>query len=154
MCQDNRLEKSITRTEKHLQFAATLALFLPVLLEAFFNYSGQGIVETSGIVIKSGVVIFLFILNYLLFEWRKSKFSLRQSDYLCWVYVLTIICFAWVILFLGFVVNGDITLPSALEEFAYGFSVFGLMAFPGIGIVITLFGRWSESFRGVRDDNT
>lgn len=139
-------KEKIEGVEKKLHFTVMLGLFFPVLLEALFSFSGSSTVQASETILKSGIIIFFLITNYLLFEWQKTILSRRQLDYLDWVFISTIICFVFVVLFLGFVANKNITTLNWVSEFSYPFALIGFMYIPLVSIIIMIINFFSNSF--------
>lgn len=131
-------QNKIEETEKRLQFTIVIGLFFPVILEALFNMNGSDQKEVSEIVLKAGLMIFILIVNYLLFEWRKHSLTPRQLDYLNWVFFSTIACYALVVLFFGFVANGDITSINWLTWIYYPSILVGAMYIPVVSIGIMI----------------
>ena len=101
-------KSKIKDTEKRLQFTIVLGMFFPVLMQALFNLSEASQSETSGTILKAGLLVSFLIFNYLLFEWRKNSISVRYFDYLNWCYFSTITCYALIFLFLALTANGNI----------------------------------------------
>lgn len=144
-------QNKIEETEKRLQFTIVIGLFFPVILEALFNMNGSDSKDVSETILKAGIMVFILIMNYLFFEWRKYHLSSRQLDYLNWVFFTTITCYALVILFFGFVANGDITSINWLTWIYYPSILVGAMYIPVVSIgimiielVVTEFKRLSK----------
>ncbi len=131
-------QNKIEETEKRLQFTIVIGLFFPVILEALFGMSGHDQKEVSEIVLKAGLMIFILIMNYLLFEWRKHALTSRQLDYLNWVFFSTIACYALVVLFFGFIANGNITSINWLTWVYYPSILVGAMYIPVVSIGIMI----------------
>jgi len=131
-----KIEKKIEGTEKRLQFMVMVGLFFPVLIEALFSFSGSTPQQVGEIVLKSGLIIFFVVLNYLLFEWQKSKLSSRQLDYLNWVFISTIICFVSIVLFFGLVANENIKEINWVAGYIYPFMFAGFMYIPVVSLLI------------------
>lgn len=131
-------QNKIEETEKRLQFTIVIGLFFPVILEALFNLNQSDPKEVAETILKAGLMISILIANYLLFEWRKQQLGLRQLDYLNWVFFVTIACYALVILFFGFVANGNIESLNWLTWIYYPSILVGAMYIPVVSIAIML----------------
>ncbi len=145
--QDMRKLNKIEETEKRLHFTIVIGLFFPVTLEALFSINGHEQEETSEIVLKAGLMIFILILNYLLFEWRKHSLPPRQLDYLNWVFFSTIACYALVVLFFGFIANGNVTTINWLTWIYYPSILVGAMYIPVVSIGIMILGFAVSEFK-------
>lgn len=131
-------QNKIEETEKRLQFIIVIGLFFPVILEALFNLNQSDPKEVAETTLKAGLMISILIGNYLLFEWRKHHLSSRQLDYLNWVFFVTIACYALVILFFGFVANGNVESHNWLTWIYYPSILVGAMYIPIVSIAIML----------------
>jgi Kef-type K+ transport system membrane component KefB len=126
-------------------------LFYPVLLEALFNLNGSEEKEIASTVLKSGLLIFFLILNYLLFEWRKNKLHARYFDYLKWSYFATISCYALVFLFFAFTANGNIESVNQFTAFLYGFTLVGSMYIPVVSVGLLIVDSFISGFTKLVD---
>jgi len=90
--------------------------------------------------LKSTVIIFFMIVNYLFFEWQKSKLSTISLNLLSYIFNIIIICFAIIILFLGFLASGTIVRFELPSMFLLSASLHGLIVLPSAGIVVMMTG--------------
>ncbi len=141
-------EKLIEDVDKKLQFTLVLALFFPVLLEALFDLSGANHTEASNIILKWSLVIFLLILNYLIFESKKAELSIKSLKYLGWVFVSNTLCYALVILSFGISTTYVAQTDNQILVFMYSFALYGIMTSPVIALFIMLLDLVHTEFTG------
>ena len=136
------MEHKLKSLENKIQFCVVLSMFLPVLLEALFDISKSG--EGSGVIMKYGIIVFFLILNYLLFEWRKERLTLRQLDYINWVFVSMTLCFAVVILFFALLANDNLKSLTLVSYLSFPAALTGIMYLPLVSIGVILFTFFKE----------
>jgi magnesium-transporting ATPase (P-type) len=103
------------------------------------GYSGSGTQEVSKSILASSITIFVFIVNYLLFEWQKHKLSERNLEILNATFIVSIICFATLILLLGLFASRNILNLDWLQSFTLLFALLGTLVFPLFGVIIMVF---------------
>lgn len=137
----------IQDTESRLNVLITIVLFFPVILQALFSSSGSDLIKINELILKWGLLIFLAIVNYLVFQWNKKKSSERILEYFNYVIYANLICYAFLILILAFVANGYVSLITIV---LYTVSLCGIMSLPVIGILVLLSNNILEILDGGR----
>lgn len=129
-------EQLVKNIESKLQFAVALSLFFPVVLEALFTLADADSVEMSTNILRFCFAVFLLIINWLLFDWRKNKLPLSILSFFSWTGILVIICFATLFLFFGFVANGSVTNFDSLYRSLYIIALTGIIVLPFINLIL------------------
>lgn len=121
----------IKQLSDRIQFLGVITLFFPTLLQSLFKFLGNSDKEADKILVQWSLVVFLFLMNYLLFDARKDKLTPRMIDYLNWSIFFNIASFAFLILFFGFMTNETFQI-SSVYLFFYSFALVSLIASPVI----------------------
>ncbi len=98
--------KNIDKVEKKLEFYATLSMFFPVIIKSFMEFSGSlgnEIIKMD--LMSTGLLVFIAIMNFLIFHAFKEKLSNSALNCLNWIYSITIFTIAVIILSFGILAN-------------------------------------------------
>lgn len=111
----NELDQMITKVRNRLQFVMVLALFYPVMLDAFYRSMEQ---EFAGsfTLLKWGAVIATITLNYIFFEIIAAQLSQRSLKFIDFLMLLEIGAFVPVFIVFGMIQTGAV---STLWFFSY-----------------------------------
>lgn len=135
----NTITTKVEEVEKRLQFTIMLAMFSPVLLETFLNWSKvEAEVLSRAVLASAGISIVGLVLNYLVFEWRKNKLTERVLDYLNWTFFATIICYACVFLSLSLMSIASTAVGSRFAHYMFMTTFSGSMRIPDVTLAILL----------------
>ncbi|HVY67300.1 MAG TPA: hypothetical protein VHA30_00160 [Patescibacteria group bacterium] len=63
----------IGEVERRLEFVITLAIFFPSLLYSLFNVANESEQNSNGIIIKWGLFVSFYIIDYIIFQIRKKR---------------------------------------------------------------------------------
>ncbi len=140
-------KKLIEDVDKKMQFTAGLALFFPVLLESLFKFAKANDSEYNKVLLQWSFIIFILILTYLFFEFRKEKLSTKSLKALGWTLMFNISCYALVILFFGISTKEYVGTFSQILVFLYPVSLYGIMGSPILAIFIILFDCLPKAFK-------
>ncbi len=139
--------EKLKETKDRLQFLGVLVFFFPTVLEGFFRFSSYSEKEISKIGLQWGLLIFLFLFNYLFFEICGSKIHKykRALEYINCSLLCGVCFFSFIILMIAFLTSDNNPVNNWAWLFLYTFSLYGLVAVPIINILVILGSMFRKS---------